>query len=387
MLNLLLCEEISLSSGAITARRQRFFKKVTGIFSLFIGTLALPFAPSLAMFLVVSQLIEDPRYKLGIPWYVLLLVVGVIFVLPLGLLCIGWCLAAGRKRLVLLLRRFERPDIAHSISRRIESRLYRRFRLLTLSDPSFVQARRPWCLWLIPTITIGYPLLAMVLLFAIRFSVQWFHLSTAKSWEEAFVRSHDGQMEQAFILLLLILPTLIFFVFGAILIQVFRLVSNRNMSQVIDSEQQLKRVIHRISGLGSWFRAPLIMASRCTVIKSLDSCWQESILYLAEECDCVIVQVSEPSSNLLYEIEKIDNIAPGKLVFVGHKAELELREQLSKYERTDKDKMAMLQTLVRDRPVLAYYDPGSEAVSSALEVLLENVSADLPSKKNRGRNF
>ena len=59
------------------------------------------------------------------------------------------------------------------------------------------------------------------------------------------------------------------------------------------------------------------LAPRLTVLRVDAAVWQETVVELAGSCSAVILDVSQPTDNLLWEVEQVTSRIRGRVVFVG----------------------------------------------------------------------
>ena len=351
-----LIREVTPVDAVMYARRREKSRRLLGFASMLFGCIS-----ALAVSIMFGFYLINTQHT-AIFVIVFFMLFGVTPVLLWG----GMCLAAPSKRLVLFLRRFSRSDIARAVTHPIETRLYRKFRLLTLQDPSVKplgvsmrSALSPIAVTVAP-LSIVLALLIYIVYSELRVPAADVDLITAIMYINVLFAS------------LALVPLLGFFLVGLVIAVVVRILSNRKILLPLETVQSLERVRAEVYSLRKWYRKPLLAAPRCTIIKCSDTIWQDTVVALAKLCDVIVVGVSEPSDNLVNEINLIMSKWPDKIAFVGHRTELELREQLSRVRGEGTDIHRSLVTALNNRPVLTYDDPVSPDFTRNLGVFIEN---------------
>ena len=256
-------------------------------------------------FIVVPGMLAEPAFERIAFLLVLLVVLAALYVLI--------ALMSGRKTLVLYLRRFGLSDSNRMITRAIEGGLGRHYRVLTLDDSSFKPLEVPRTERILSRI--GIPIAVLLL------------LVTFLSWGGGQgLGLPDKLLAILFVLfpfaygfggILLLLPLLTLMpIVVAVLIYRWRI--RRRSKLEIRSEEEIHRCLIRVQGLAAWLRRPSMLAPQALVVKVTDKLWQEVVSELAEAARLVICDVSEPTKNLIWEVEHVFAEPEIKCLFVGN---------------------------------------------------------------------
>ncbi|MCV2394483.1 hypothetical protein OEB99_09185 [Actinotalea sp. M2MS4P-6] len=241
---------------------------------------------------------------------------------------LGVRLLRGHRHLVLYLRKFGFTGASAAMSTAIGSGLGRRWRLVTLDDhdtaPLGVGGGRRWL--------IGLVWLALVVLtgWAVIGAVRWLSSGPAdEAMQSAMESAYDqviaegGDELTATLSMIIVGPVvalmvgfliLFFGVFffsllisvaatgGAMLTMVIRSAGSAEHAKalVITREAEVHRTCTRLRR-----RTRRVLAPRITIARVADRLWQLTVLQLAAVCDAVIVDVSYPTDNLVWEISSM----------------------------------------------------------------------------------
>ena len=216
-------------------------------------------------------------------------------------------LAGGRKSVVLYLRRFGLTLSGNVVSRALESGLSGRYRIVTLDDSQFPALEVPP--WERRLSRFGPPVLAAVLVGAFVFTVR----SLRQQGNFLFL-SLTAVTIPALAIGLWLLLTL----FALLVIHRMRI---RRQARIrIASDQDLEEGVRRVDRLGGWWRTPGIMAPQATVLGVDDGLWQKTVARLSQHASAVLLDVSEPTDNLVWELEAVSQSASARVVFVGERS-------------------------------------------------------------------
>jgi hypothetical protein len=204
---------------------------------------------------------------------------------------VGLALAEGRKCSVLLLRRFGfgGPDLDRAIRRALGRRYRLSYRLVTLDDLRFVPAEVPsferWFSRLAGPI-------AAVAVFVISLMFAAYLLGPGEEASDMWLDT--GAMiavwtERAALACLLFLA--------------HRLRIRRRSRRKIRNTRQLKKTLVSLeSAIGFWWR-PGYMAPQSTIVSCSGELWQTAVSQIGRGLRNIIVDLSEPSPNIAWEIE------------------------------------------------------------------------------------
>lgn len=174
----------------------------------------------------------------------------------------GWMIAAGRKELILFLRRFGNEALNDAVRDLVQTRLRRRFRLVTLDDSAFSPAGPRWSGLLVSLAPPGFILLGIMLWYAGFAKVAQSELEDETPFGGALV------MIQVGILALGILAFITCLLLTAAAIR-----AHFTARRSIDSPRICSKVLRRLRRLKSFTRRPSIAAPMATVITSTDAQW------------------------------------------------------------------------------------------------------------------
>ena len=278
-------------------------------------------------------------------WIVLLFLGGPLVPLigAYGLLSI----AGGRKSVVLYLRRFGRTASSRVVTSALESGLSARHRVIALDDAVFPALEVPP--WERRLSRYGPPVAAAVILAIFVLIVRGLRQQGDYLWLGLSVATVPMLAASLWCLLTVFL-----------LLIVHRARIRRLARGRITSDADLGRCARRIVELGGWRRAPAIMAPQATVVRVDDSMWQRTVSVLATSAGAVLVDLSEPTANIAWEIETAQRTAPGRVVLVGDRDAVR-RWAVTHDGALDRDLVERLSTLLEEQPVLVYDSSGIRA--------------------------
>jgi len=261
---------------------------------------------------------------------------------------------APRKGVVLYLRRFRLTLAAHAMSEAIESGIGRHYRILTLDDASFVPIEVPrlerWMSRygsLVPTLGGAAAFLAVWWATARVFARYGYSLSglgvlsgLVFSGFLVMVVQYEGFMLVFWIILLV----------PAFLIHRRRV---RNRSRIpIETRNDLSACVEYGRTLSGKLRAPAFLAPQATVVKVVDTLWQDTVYELARTADAILIDVSAPTVHVLWEIETAIRDFPSKIIYLGQKALTE--EWIQAKDGADAAAGAALRERLEGATMLAY---------------------------------
>jgi elongation factor Tu len=275
----------------------------------------------------------------------------------------------GRKSSVLYLRRFGLAASGGMVTSALESGMSRRYRIVTLDDSSFRALEVPP--WARRFSRYGGPLIALVLIAGFVIVIR-------------YLRADAGPLEY-----LLLWPLLglgpAFLAFNAwlllsviALLVLHRLRVRRRARGRIESAEQLEDRLRDCVGLSSWARAPAILAPQATVLSVADTMWQTTVSLLVRHVNAVLIDVSEPTSNLLWELEEVFRNGGEHVVLVGDRGKIGAWQREIGSDDAGGGLARSLSALIAARPVLTY-DPndrrGARRFRRSLMSALDNVAS------------
>jgi len=197
------------------------------------------------------------------------------------------------KYTVLYLRRF-RSDLTSFMSRNIERGLGRRFRIIALDDARFLPLEVPWIeRWfsrmspfLIFVSVLGFVIFTIAVLLRTPYYVD--------------VRGHMSyQLTIMFAFWTIQLWTLFLLFFA------HRSRVRRHAKIRVNRHKDLWRALYAARILGKFLMRPALMAPQATIVKCVDDMWTHAVRSLGSETDAVLLDISEPSPNLEWEVRVI----------------------------------------------------------------------------------
>lgn len=325
-------------------------------------------------------------------------VVGVVVLIAV-VMVVGLQLVRGSRRLVLFLRRFGYADATHALTFAAATTIGRSWRLVTLDDaavapvgvsrgPARASAAvgvgskwvgRTWNTVLGAGQRVGT--LGMAGMWAVCGYVYLRHRSVGAMLEEALTGHHRlhhdaaGVFQVSFLVTMAALIVTGFFViafFLSTLLVVPWLFLTFSQSALRDAEQaKVTRVVsvdgaHRAARAVQG-RARKIFCPRLMVLNVDSDVWRPAVQSVAEVASVVLIDVSEPTDNLLWEIAEVERDATTACVLVGN------ADRLRSLGSSDEPLVRQLVALLDGRTVLAYETTkdGMRRFARALRATLE----------------
>ena len=232
-----------------------------------------------------------------------------VFLVGLAAIYILIVLISSRKIPVLFLRRFGLSGPNRTITRAIEGGLGRHYRVLTLDDSNFVPLEVPRIERIFSRL--GIPFAVLVFFLAL------VSFSGGLGLPDAVALRILYWFPMGLYAALLWLPLLGLSAI-VLVILIYRWIIRRSFKLEIGSVEQLRRCIARVRGLAAWLRRPSMMAPQAVVVRVVSKLWQEAVSDLAGQVRLVICDVSEPTDNLIWEVERMSARPEVKCVFIGN---------------------------------------------------------------------
>ena len=232
----------------------------------------------------------------------------------IGLLYLTWAAASRRKRMILYLRRFRAERANEALSKAMYRSLRSIGRLVVLDDSTFRPIAIPWRERLI-LITSALPMLSALLL----------AVSLGSSISGPVVLEGDGSRlyQHGFINItrgwhglddtttysgrpaLLDFPNAIglWVILGLSAFAVFRaFFSAWEARRTVETDADISSLIRRTRLLTSRWTAPKAFGSLATVTTVADAKWQQVVQALAEQADAIVLDISQPTDAIWWEL-------------------------------------------------------------------------------------
>jgi len=290
---------------------------------------------------------------------------------------IGVRLLRGRRRSALFLRRFGFTDATRVLSEAVTRGLGRRWRLITLDDLRVV----PVGLGRRSRLARAWPWLLAVALVVLVLGVlpPWFDAEFDRAVDEAVQKSEEegagiiASIFTVFIVALVVAMVLIFvtltplaigaavalFGFGARF--AVRRAEGRRAVQV-DHEKQVERAVRKVEQ-----QTTRIYSPRLTVVRCAHGVWQAVVRGFADLTDVTLIDVSEASPGLLWELTELGPALSATWVLVGR------HDRLKALLADTSPDAVRLKTLLDGQSVLAYRTGGTSTFPRALQARLTHV--------------
>ena len=266
---------------------------------------------------------------------------GAAVYLSFFLLYIGWALIEGRKIPAIYLRRFGSTSANRVITNAIKARLGSAYRVVTLDDFAIRPTYPPRVQVLLSVLA---PLVIAVLLIGIDAYLYELQSRQAHGFLSGLGESFG--------------PLIITWLFGMCgimaLLHLWR-VFKRSRMQAVDI-RGVHKIIRRVLKLSNWLRGPRVMDSAVTVVRVADSEWKSMVSSLLKYTENVIIDVSIPTSNLLWELEQISRLDFRQCVIVANRDLLLRWLNMTQHPNETCDLYDKTRALLVDQEILLY-DP------------------------------
>lgn len=263
----------------------------------------------LALVLLSPELMQNPEFWMD---GTKVLIRAVKVWLCFFLIFLALTLFSGKKKTVLYLRRF-RSELSVYFTQIIEDGLGRNFRIITLDDAKFKSLEVPniekWLSRIVPQL-----ILIAVFPFIVSMMNMW--VAPGSLQEEGYGYSLQYETTIMFAFFFVNLWILL------ILILAHRYRIRRNSKLKIQNQRDLDYACYIVAKLRYWFLRSDISAPQATVMTVSDDLWRTAVIRLKEESEVALIDLSEPSENLIWEIKHIlDSDQPH--VFIAEATKLE----------------------------------------------------------------
>jgi hypothetical protein len=288
---------------------------------LILAAMAAAFWPLVFVIIVVSNIVTGDATQFGENDAQLLAVC-------CGVVLIGWWLGGkfirGRRRVGLYLRKFGFAETTRTVSSALTSAVGRSVRLVTLDDSVAAPigagaGRRRFgiIMWL---------LAGAIVAFLVYYIFGGGYDSAQKSLMEQTASQSDGSFGQAIgaalfgalfaalFLLLIICTVVALIIIGFVGSRVHAAArrAERAASRMMRDERSVEPMARDIAREGRRIFAP-----RLVVVRVPTSFWQRAVGGLARACDLVVIDVSQPTDALVWEVQNMKQRFAGRWVLVG----------------------------------------------------------------------
>lgn len=284
----------------------------------------------------------------------------------LVLIRLGLRIARGRRRLVLFLRRFGFKDASEALTYAVGTAMGRNWRLVTLDDGdtgavgSSSLSRWGWGVgrWLLLVLFLAALGLALQLLFgggddqAVSSIASDSDQNSLEELVSALVTGIVVAVIGAIVLVLALLFT--FFLVGILLVStvfVWRVNSAVQRAEdtkalTVTESEAIAGLVDRVAAIAQGIQAP-----RFVVMNVSHELWKQVVRELSAVAPIVLIDVSAPSENLLWEVNMLKSEGQAQIVLVGRQ---DRAEALA--EGTGPASVAQLRELLDGELILAYKD-------------------------------
>lgn len=291
---------------------------------------------------------------------------GANVVVLLGVIYFGLNLLAAPKKPAVFLRRFG-LDVNSVVSRVIRKGLGRQFRFVTLDDGRFpavdIPAFERWASRL------GPPIIAILVVMAA--------LTARQSYSQQY--SSNGAYAQTAAQMSAVMGFWVGLLWILIMLAWIHTLRVRRMSRyAISTESQLQRFLFDMRLLDRWRLRLSLLRPQAIVAKVTDSFWQQCVSNVAKQFGIAVIDISEPTLNLQWEIEYLRK-AEVRCVFIAEKSRLQ--SWIAESQDPTTTAREGITNLVGEDSVLLYQGDqklGGAAFRRALQLLLRKAGKGLP---------
>ena len=317
----------------------------------------------------------------------------VVFVFAAGAivcLLVGLRLKRGRRGLVLFLRRFGFLSASKTLSFAVGTGIGRRHRLVTLADAAIVAQGTPVATrrfvrglrW------IAVPAALLGLAFAVHFvyggsmdGIMRDVASSAQGSGQSFGEQIAGVFIGAFVGAIVAVMLVVLILIQVTVVAMTGLAASRAANAVSKAEKAQRFTLSKAdevdAGIVKVVRlARKVLAPRLVVVGCADAVWQQVVSRLATECQIAIIDVSEPTDHVVWEVETTAALK-ARAVFVGQRNNVAMLAEATPHAGKAANR---LRELLADADVLVYDDRDAASprrFAKALGVRLDRIGAGL----------
>lgn len=236
-------------------------------------------------------------------------------VLWLVLLYQAYLWAAGPKLTILYLRRFRLTSAQAVVTAALEKGLSKRYRVITLDDASFPAMEVPLIYKRLSRY--GGPflwLMFIVIIIVILTMLEMQSNPTFTGWIPAM-----GYIAIMMIIgpILVSLSVIIVILMVALLLQRWRV--RKRAKVTVQSNDDVDKVKATIANLGCWYMRSTLLAPRATIVTVIDDLWQKVVVTLVNSSHVVLVDISNSTENLQWELALLEKYSFQNTVFVANR--------------------------------------------------------------------
>jgi hypothetical protein len=368
--------------AGLLRRLARALVSLLGVLLILVGLLA-SVVPVISLVVIVVMLVADPGALRRHPPDASALIAALVAVMSL---IIGIWLVRGRRRLVLFLRRFGFVGATQAVTFAVVRALGTSWRLVTLDDarisPVGARKRMRWF-----SIAVGILTAALV-----AWALFWMFgggledMITGGSNRRLPETSLKGILSLlflqlfvvplvvlVFVFLLIILPTAFAAVVAIFAWSSYGAIRRAERAKTVDiaEEGQIEQTASAVVR-----RSRRIIGPRLAVARVASPIWQPVVRRFASVSSAVIIDISEPTENLLWEIETLRPQMRLHWIFIGEQAHLQ-RMTTTAAAQAESSLQARLSQLLDAEEVLAYSSDQQDLrrFARSLQARLETLSS------------
>jgi hypothetical protein len=304
----ILVHEVRLTPGGRERRRRRLLRRTLRWALWLFAFSALFWLPHAAEVALVTLL--GPWFEAMLDWtkgrYVFSVAYGLLGIASALILPVAWILTAPKKATAIFLRRFRLEAVSTSMRHAVEHGIGRHVRIVTLDDRSFRSLEAPavvrkFSRWTAPTVLTVFALVVVGGLVLGAWLFQRYSISINGLGVIGML------IVQMTIVLTapLIAPLCLYLAtqFG-ILLALRRRMRQRSYILVVN-QGHLESFENRVRILGNRWRGATILEPQATVVEVSDELWKEAVRVGLKKADYILVDVSQATENLLWELEEV----------------------------------------------------------------------------------
>jgi WD40 repeat protein len=274
------------------------------------------------------------------PW----LLAGLI-ALPVTLVLAGIMLVSGRKRTILFLRRFGDRVLSERIRSSLEASLRWHYRLVALDDstlpPIGVASRQFRRAVVLVACVAGCVMLALGGL------VLWLSAGGQGDGDSPF----DAWLGAAAVVLLI--PIGVISLLALPFIYFARRRVRRAAHARVDRQRAVESAARRVRRQKRWVNSLSLAAPQALILDTSDDFWQPTVLALLPVVDVAVIDLSDPTENIEWEVQQIVNQCADKFIVVAEREALQ-----SLFARPFSETAARIFELVHGATLLTYEKDG-----------------------------